>query len=49
MFGILLIKGGSIMHNKVFGGLIGLCVGDALGVPVEFMKRTYLEKLNIFF
>lgn len=32
------------MRNKVFGGLIGLCVGDALGVPVEFVSRTALEK-----
>lgn len=32
------------MRNKVFGGLIGLCVGDALGVPVEFVSRAALEK-----
>lgn len=25
--------------SKVLDGLIGLCVGDALGVPVEFSSR----------
>ena len=27
------------MLNKIKGGLFGLCVGDALGVPVEFYRR----------
>lgn len=28
--------------NKVYNGIMGLVVGDALGVPVEFKKRdTY--------
>jgi ADP-ribosylglycohydrolase len=27
---------------KVISGLMGLCVGDALGVPVEFKSRDYL-------
>jgi ADP-ribosyl-[dinitrogen reductase] hydrolase len=31
------------MEDKIMGGLIGLCVGDALGVPVEFKPRTYLK------
>ena len=28
--------------QQVFGALFGLCVGDALGVPVEFRSREYL-------
>lgn len=28
--------------QQVFGGIFGLCVGDALGVPVEFRSREYL-------
>lgn len=30
--------------EKVLGGLFGLAVGDALGVPVEFTKRSELKK-----
>ena len=30
------------LENVVLGGLIGLCVGDALGVPVEFLSRKKL-------
>lgn len=30
--------------EKVFGGIIGVCVGDALGVPVEFKSRLYLKE-----
>ncbi|MFA6424693.1 MAG: ADP-ribosylglycohydrolase family protein [Phycisphaerae bacterium] len=30
--------------NKVLGGLFGVCVGDALGLPVEFVSRKALEK-----
>lgn len=30
--------------SAVLSGILGLSVGDALGVPVEFMPRTYLEK-----
>lgn len=26
------------MENKVKAGIMGVCVGDALGVPVEFKK-----------
>ncbi|MBN1412292.1 MAG: ADP-ribosylglycohydrolase family protein [Spirochaetales bacterium] len=29
--------------NKILDGLFGLCVGDALGVPVEFKSREYLK------
>jgi ADP-ribosylglycohydrolase len=29
--------------NHVADGLFGLCVGDALGVPVEFQSRKYLH------
>ncbi len=31
-------------EEKVLGGLFGLCVGDALGVPVEFCSRSELKK-----
>lgn len=31
-------------REKVMGGLFGLCVGDALGVPVEFKSRETLSK-----
>ena len=30
------------MENYVLDGIMGLCVGDALGVPVEFMGRNAL-------
>lgn len=30
--------------TKTLSGLMGLCVGDALGVPVEFTSRTELAK-----
>lgn len=32
------------MKNPVLDGIMGLCVGDALGVPVEFMSREELEE-----
>lgn len=32
------------MENKVLGGIMGLCVADALGVPVEFTSREVLKK-----
>ena len=28
------------MSNKVLDGIMGLCVADALGVPVEFTGRN---------
>ncbi|WES96331.1 ADP-ribosylglycohydrolase family protein [Chryseobacterium arthrosphaerae] len=31
------------MENKVKAGIMGVCVGDALGVPVEFKKRQDLK------
>lgn len=31
-------------ENKVIDALLGLAVGDALGVPVEFMARTTLQR-----
>lgn len=31
------------MRNEIFGGIMGLVVGDALGVPVEFMSRHELK------
>ena len=30
--------------EKIKGGLLGLFVGDALGVPVEFQSREKLRK-----
>ena len=33
-----------IKTNKVLDGLFGLCVGDALGVPVEFESRSTLQR-----
>lgn len=32
------------MENKVKAGIMGVCIGDALGVPVEFKKRENLKK-----
>ena len=32
------------MSNFVLDGIMGLCVADALGVPVEFMNRETLRK-----
>jgi len=32
------------MKNKVLDGVMGLCVGDAIGVPVEFVSREALIK-----
>ena len=32
------------MKTKIFGGILGLCVADALGVPVEFNSRESLMK-----
>ncbi len=31
-------------ESKILSGLIGVCVGDALGVPVEFTSRAELVK-----
>ena len=31
------------LKNKIFGGIFGLIVGDALGVPVEFVPREKLK------
>ncbi len=30
------------MNTKIMNGIIGLCIGDALGVPVEFRSREAL-------
>lgn len=32
------------MKNKVKAGIMGVCIGDALGVPVEFKKREDLKR-----
>lgn len=33
--------------NKVLAGILGLCIGDALGVPFEFKPRGAFKKVNI--
>lgn len=33
-----------MMENIVKAGIFGVCIGDALGVPVEFKKREDLKK-----
>lgn len=35
------------MKNKLLDGIMGLCVGDALGVPLEFMSREELKKNTV--
>lgn len=32
------------MKDKIKSGLLGLAIGDALGVPVEFQSRAYLKQ-----
>ena len=32
------------MENKVRAGIFGVCIGDALGVPVEFRSREQLKR-----
>jgi ADP-ribosyl-[dinitrogen reductase] hydrolase len=31
------------LNDRVMGGLLGVCIGDALGVPVEGVPRSYLK------
>ena len=33
--------------NPVLAALLGVAVGDALGVPVEFKSREYLDKNKV--
>lgn len=35
------------MENKVKAGIMGICIGDALGVPVEFKDRDYLKRFPV--
>lgn len=35
------------MENKVKAGIMGVCIGDALGVPVEFKKRDDLKQFPV--
>jgi ADP-ribosyl-[dinitrogen reductase] hydrolase len=35
------------MENVVKAGIFGVCIGDALGVPVEFKKREDLKKAPV--
>src|SRR4030042_1239972 len=32
------------MQERILGGVLGLAVGDALGVPVEFSERNALRR-----
>lgn len=32
------------MKNSIKAGIFGVCVGDALGVPVEFRSRDELKR-----
>ncbi len=32
------------LRNRVHGGVFGACIGDALGVPVEFLSREELRR-----
>ncbi len=34
----------SVMERKLYGGIMGLCVADAMGVPVEFYQRETLKQ-----
>lgn len=34
----------SLTEGQVLGGLFGVCIGDALGVPVEGLSRSQLKK-----
>jgi ADP-ribosyl-[dinitrogen reductase] hydrolase len=36
-----------LASNYVLDGLMGFCVGDALGVPVEFVSREKLKKFPV--
>ena len=36
-----------MVENKVLDGLFGVCVGDALGVPVEFISREKLKQAPV--
>ncbi|WP_407482456.1 ADP-ribosylglycohydrolase family protein [Elizabethkingia meningoseptica] len=35
------------MKNIIKSGIFGVCVGDALGVPVEFKQRSYLKEFPV--
>ncbi|MEM9538869.1 MAG: ADP-ribosylglycohydrolase family protein [Cyanobacteria bacterium P01_E01_bin.42] len=37
----------NILSAKILSGLLGFCVGDALGVPVEFCSRSQLEEAPV--
>ncbi|MDY7992316.1 ADP-ribosylglycohydrolase family protein [Paenibacillus polymyxa] len=41
-------KGNTVIPNTVLDGLMGVCVGDALGLPAEFSSRASLKKSPIF-
>jgi ADP-ribosyl-[dinitrogen reductase] hydrolase len=34
----------NILKNKIKAGIFGVCIGDALGVPVEFRSREQLKR-----
>lgn len=38
------VKVNSDEESKLYGGLFGFCVGDVLGVPVEFLTREEIKR-----
>ncbi len=36
------------MRSIIKSGIFGVCIGDALGVPVEFKKREDLKKISCY-
>jgi ADP-ribosyl-[dinitrogen reductase] hydrolase len=38
----------NVFDNKVFGSIMGLAIGDALGAPVEFKKRGEYSSIEIY-
>ncbi|MEA5472229.1 ADP-ribosylglycohydrolase family protein [Spirulina sp. 06S082] len=36
-----------LLAGKILSGLLGFCIGDALGVPVEFSPRSQLQKIPV--
>lgn len=37
-------RGTDLDRDRTIGGIVGLCVGDALGLPVEYRSRSYLRE-----
>lgn len=37
-------KGCFVNRDRFLGGIVGICVGDAVGLPVEYRSRSYLKE-----